>query len=1388
MTKNISRLLTQTKKHYSAARIEQGRVLLDSDLNEGAKLGEEDRRRLLVDALGPKGSPDQGFLMCQSVMGTKPGQPLQDGDYLFLRLIGFNDSSPSVYVLPVALYPGSMYLGGLRFDIEDIEELVFQRDFLQIGVVDAPVVTKGSSFRHLYYLEAWEQDVTSVEDIELHEAMLRGPDTSTRVRRMRRARVFDASAVEPPICTEAWAALIKDRESLENVLFDPRTHGLRSKGRLQLVFTGGEAEDPCSPVDPFGKRYLGAENQTLRIMLTSSYTYVWALDNASPLFQVKVTGLTSTGSTEPVTVTLLNPPTDEQSWPFQNRVVEILPFAAILDGGNVDQAGPHFRKIAAEIGVFTRAITTYDPTTRSFQIEDATQVLDLVHSWSGDHPDAALLAEPPDANGARFFYMRLWHEAPTTDDIEISTTSPNGLADTGLMPVFLADGCAGDFWVATLRTDAPGQVQPFDLLDSSGVSPHGPHRYIAPLALVEGTVNTDEHHPAASITLVRDCRPRLRRLTERCPTLTVGDGRHSFGDFLTIAEALQALPTTGGIIAVRPGVYAPPVSIVNRTNVTIEGCGDATVIESQFSDGLGVFYVESSRDIHISSFLIHAGDEPGVVVKGSTDVTLDSLHIISGVLDDDGFQEGGASDFAQVQVIPSDPTGDSTEGTASSHVGLNRLTLKPNRQTGLKVWQVQDISIAELDAQGMTGDDDGLQDSPLVFLYASDQVAMRESNLVGVGQVPLRASNLSNCQLSYLSVSSQVRSTPHPFGTNLYPAVHIESSANLGLRRSTLSLDNAPSEHAVLVMGGDDLVIENNSIIADGASSADAWGGLQVRGRSSSVRIVGNRISGGYGHGITLGSVRWASDTAENRFGIEGAGKGQTEGSSGSFSATGVIDHFTELSNVFVPDDEGLVTDVAITDNAITGMGTNGISPLSVVGLLGQFVLPTVKGLTIDRNTITYNVLRPSLDIPDVGALPFSTSTQGNTLGLSMLPLGGIVLATAERVDIRDNIIVSNGTASTVTIPDQGSVAVPINGVFVLTGDSLCIENNRIENNGATITDEAVVVRSGVRAGIAVMLAGAGSMGSEADIDSLLSTAHPTLEVSGVALRVRGNTVSHPEGRALHAVGMGSFQIERNFFSSLGNRGSDDTTEQFAIGELIYIQNLGGPFERFGAEKLDQAESPYKFPWITFDVLLDQKTTTSPRRFEGAGGQIQFNNNQTVFDWQNPPAPTQSAPLSYFPIVLLSQDHIGMLGNHLALRIESTDELPTSRFPRPFPEGVDDDNGFAFEPVLSHVMVAGVTVSVQLNRISENVRASYLSLMANADLLNYTAYNQTTHDTLVTETNEPEEMVAAATNVSYVIDSPQQVIYHVTPGVNDVWELLRTFMREFIQLTFAIDR
>src|SRR5687767_12837601 len=94
-TIDISRFLHQPRKHYSGGRMQQGRVILDSDFNEEAQLDDEDQRHALKDLIGCQGSPDRGFTVGDASDPTDRLRPGDDSDEAPIQTIEFGDGPPT---------------------------------------------------------------------------------------------------------------------------------------------------------------------------------------------------------------------------------------------------------------------------------------------------------------------------------------------------------------------------------------------------------------------------------------------------------------------------------------------------------------------------------------------------------------------------------------------------------------------------------------------------------------------------------------------------------------------------------------------------------------------------------------------------------------------------------------------------------------------------------------------------------------------------------------------------------------------------------------------------------------------------------------------------------------------------------------------------------------------------------------------------------------------------------------------------------------------------------------------------------------------------------------------------------------------------------------------
>src|ERR1017187_3966079 len=248
---DISRDATDPRKHYHGVRMQQGRVLTDDDFNDAARLAEEGARRTVVDTIGSAGSPDDGFKLALDAKNN------------------------------LILSPGTFYVGGHRLEIDDPagEQFNHQKDWLQQGTSDQ-LPTTGSGYDFIY-LEVWEQPVTAVEDDEILEMALGGPDTSARVRTMRRARALKLSTSGTPSCEDGWKALnssphIQSLGSLGDSCGSSSDGGgdycmVTTNATLSVASnTSGPQGDLCSP-EPNGG-YLGAENQAIRVQITTDST------------------------------------------------------------------------------------------------------------------------------------------------------------------------------------------------------------------------------------------------------------------------------------------------------------------------------------------------------------------------------------------------------------------------------------------------------------------------------------------------------------------------------------------------------------------------------------------------------------------------------------------------------------------------------------------------------------------------------------------------------------------------------------------------------------------------------------------------------------------------------------------------------------------------------------------------------------------------------------------------------------------------------------------------------------------------------------------------------------------------------------------------------------
>lgn len=607
-TQDISRFLLQPNKHYSSLHLQQGRVIVDSDWNERASVEAEELRQTVLDIACARGTSNDGFAI---VLPEDPNTTV---------------GSHATYTFDIG--GGSYYLGGMRLAIDNAageETFLTQSDWLQVTSLAAympaqlEAVEAAVTRVDLVYVYAWEQPVTAVEDRELAEVALGGCDSSTRVKRMRRFMVATGVVDD---CTTAFSNLMTSLEEVDKAEYKHETGELVSNGRLQVTTTLVDAsEDPCA--DPTAAGYVGADNQTIRVELRPGAEVgfdgklIWGFDNASKLYRVQVSG---------TTVSFVTTPQDLASMPRAGQVVEFLQWGAKL---------PNSEKVAELQGLVTVVTSGYDPNSKEISIEAIPGIVDW-NTWLAAHSEHYNTEDPADVR--QFLYMRIWDRGSETIDdaadalIDYAVGTPVTLGNTGLEVTVTADGKDGDFWIIAARPSTPDVVTPWDLNEETGAPPHGPRRFYAPLALIS-TTDTTAATPTYS---VQDCRTRLRKLCEggAC-TVTVGDGKQSFGHFNSLQEAVDFVPPLSKI-CILPGEHVGRTVIEGASGLIIEGCGIRSVLKNPTPTGVNtnfkvfenpVISIENSSHVFIRDLAVTGYSAVGVAIAVVGEATCSNIQL-----------------------------------------------------------------------------------------------------------------------------------------------------------------------------------------------------------------------------------------------------------------------------------------------------------------------------------------------------------------------------------------------------------------------------------------------------------------------------------------------------------------------------------------------------------------------------------------------------------------------------------------------------------------------------------------------------------------------------------------------------------------------------------------
>jgi hypothetical protein len=478
MQGDFSRDTYNRQRHYSSVRHQQGRVQLEADFNEQADINNYLERTANLDEIGPNGAPY-----------TAPTE------FRHFKLAG-----ASLANLVVA--PGRFYLEGLLLENDAPAQGVALNAQPHLPA-DAPIVNipdndgadhwvtladAPADGRYLAYLQVAERHVTALEDENLREVALNGPDTTTRVQTTWQVRLLKIAAANdggPAGCGPAAALLPKP-----------------GRGRLTISQKPPAPQtDPCEPGG--GGGYTGLENHFYRMQIfkggaLGAATWVWSRENGSVVVAVENFIAEPAPSTQYFKVEVNSLGRDDILGMAQDNWVELLD----------------------------------DRSEQLGQPGTLAQIKDIKSTIDGGY--ILLLSEDvanfkPSGNDPKLFHPRLrrWDQSKGLQpDCSLLTSAGPVELENGIQASFSVEAGSGPefepgaYWYVAARA-LTGEVEIL-----SQAAPRGAKRY-ALLSLLDFTANNPPE--------IIDCRPQFVPAVEMVNLLYVGgDGQQG--------EAGKALP------------------------------------------------------------------------------------------------------------------------------------------------------------------------------------------------------------------------------------------------------------------------------------------------------------------------------------------------------------------------------------------------------------------------------------------------------------------------------------------------------------------------------------------------------------------------------------------------------------------------------------------------------------------------------------------------------------------------------------------------------------------------------------------------------------------------------------------------------------------------------
>lgn len=497
---DYTRSTFKPRKGYAAVKQQQGRVSLDADHNEAADIIDRRLRTTTMDTIGRCAVPEKTTPDAFKIESASGGFTIGGGrayvDGIQIECWGRNGQTPNFH----------RSLGEDRG--KDPLPFADQPFYYRPGF-PAPVAEDNSDqvLQGIVYVHVWRREVTVVEDPELREPALGGPDTTTRLQTAWQVKFLAGGfGSDGDNGHEAWTKLTN---------WQP--------GRLSTATPGAAPEpSPCviNPVDG----YTGLENRLYRVEIHTGGQcgsnelpqFKWSRDNAS--LTVPIEAISDVGNSQS-DIKLAHTGRDQWQRFEVGQHVEILDDHVEWAAFDTGQGGTVVRIVAVDVA---NATVRVDQDLSAFEVAPARHP--RVRRWDTALEQAVLRSIEPG------------NPIPLEDGIAVTfKCDPEAVYR------------AGDYWIFHART-ASGGIE--ELVDAP---PHGPSHHFCKLAVV-------------TTGAIKDCRqmwpPRVEPSRtvhgEGCCTVVVAPGEDMIQQAIhTVAER------GGGCVCLKAGEHkiTEPITI-----------------------------------------------------------------------------------------------------------------------------------------------------------------------------------------------------------------------------------------------------------------------------------------------------------------------------------------------------------------------------------------------------------------------------------------------------------------------------------------------------------------------------------------------------------------------------------------------------------------------------------------------------------------------------------------------------------------------------------------------------------------------------------------------------------------------------------------------------------